>query len=123
MPKTSERIPLPTKAEFASALKRMQKPGRSQLRFLQEHVRAPGRALTATCLAQVAGYRNHGGINLQYGLLAKRIREEIGRTIGPGEDYLSLLVDFVRPRSVTNTEWVMVMHPQFADALKEAGWV
>jgi hypothetical protein len=36
---------------------------------------------------------------------------------------LSLLVDFVRPNAVTNREWVMVMHPQFAEALKRAGWI
>jgi hypothetical protein len=51
--------------------------------------------------------------------LARRIREILGR----GDVDLSLLVDFVRPKEVTNRERVMVMHPQFAEALKQAGWI
>jgi len=94
-------------------------PRGRQLDFLREHVQAPGRALTARRLAQTVGYQNHGGINLQYGLLAHRIGDALGRR----DVHLSLLVDFVRPKSVTNTEWVLVMHPQFADALRQAGWV
>jgi hypothetical protein len=94
-------------------------PGGRQLDFLREHVKAPGRARTARRLAQTAGYQNYGGINLQYGLLARRI----GAALGRRDANLSLLVDFVPPTSVTNTEWVMVMHPQFAEALKQAGWI
>jgi hypothetical protein len=36
---------------------------------------------------------------------------------------LSLLVDFIQPRGVTNREWVLVMKPKFAAAPKRAGWV
>jgi len=55
---------LPTEAQFAKALKQGPKPRGRQLDFLREHVRAPGRALTARCLAQSVGYQNHGGKTL-----------------------------------------------------------
>jgi hypothetical protein len=110
---------LPTRSQFAHALATLPTPGGRQLDFLREHANAPGRVLTARRLADAVGYQNHGGINLQYGLLARRIGEALGRS----DVNLSLLVDFVRPKAVTNKEWVMVMHPQFAEALKQAGWI
>jgi hypothetical protein len=110
---------LPTRLQFQRALKSLPMPRGRQLAFLPEHVKAPGRALTARCLAKAARYHDYRGINLQYGLLARRIGDILGRK----DATLSLLVAFVRPKSVTNTEWVMVMHPQFAEALKRAGWV
>ena len=57
--------------------------------------------------------------NLQYGLLAQRIGEALGRS----DANLNLLVEFVEPKSVTNTEYVLVMRSEFADALKQAGWI
>ncbi len=62
---------------------------------------------------------NYGGVNLRYGILASRVGEVLRRK----DVHLGLLVDFVAPRSVTNREWVLVMHPEFAAALKKAGWV
>lgn len=112
-------MPLPTRAQFAQALSQVRKPRGRQLDFLRDYVKAPGRALTARRLAQSVGYKSHDGINLQYGLLARRIGDALGRN----DEGIGLLVDLVRPKSVTNAEWIMVMHPQFADALKLAGWV
>ena len=110
---------LPTQTQFADALARLPMPGGRELDFLRIRAEAPGRALTARRLAEAVGYESYGGINLQYGLLARRI----GETLGRRDVDLSLLVDFVRPKAVTNREWVMVMHPQFAEALKRAGWI
>jgi hypothetical protein len=110
---------LPTRAQFVQALNKVQRPQGRQLDFLRKHVLAPGRALTARRLAQSVGYKSHDGINLQYGLLARRIGDALERD-GEG---IALLVDLVRPKSVTNAEWIMVMHAEFAEALKEAGWV
>ncbi len=110
---------LPTQPQFVKALGKVFKPRGRQLDFLREHVQAPGRALTARRLAEAVGYQNHGGINLQYGLLAKRIGDALGRK----DVDIALLVALVRPPAVTNKEWVLVMHPQFAEALKQAGWI
>ena len=110
---------VPTRSQFVKALKRLPVPQGRQIDFLRAHSKASGRALTARRLAQAVRYKDYRGVNLHYGLLARRIGEELGVR----DARLSLLVDFVEPKTVTNTEWVMVMHPQFAAALKEVGWV
>jgi hypothetical protein len=109
---------LPTQAEFMKALNQVVWR-RGQREILSRHMKAPGRALTASRLAQLVGYQNHGGINLQYGLLAK----QIGSALNRKDAKLSLLVEFLRPKLVTNTEWVLVMRPAFAEALTRARWV
>jgi hypothetical protein len=106
-------------AQFGVALKIVKRPGRSQMQFLRAHFKAPGRAATATQLAEKAGYVDHRGINLWYGRLAT----EIGQLVGRPDAKLSLLVEFVRPESLTNREWILVMRPEFAEALKRAQWV
>jgi hypothetical protein len=106
-------------SRFASALNTLAKPSGRRLRFLRAHYRAPGRALTATRLAEKVGYKDYRGINLWYGRLAAKI----GPLVGESGARLSLLVDFVKPRAVTNKEWVLVMRPEFAEGLKRAGWV
>jgi len=110
---------LPTRAQFVRALNIIDRPQGRQPTFLRAHAAASGRALTARRLAQAVRYKSHDGINLQYGLLARRIGDVLGRK-GEG---IRLLVDLVQPKSVTNSEWIMVMHPQFAEALKQAGWI
>jgi hypothetical protein len=106
-------------SRFASALTAIPRPGARELRFLQAHYNAPGRASTATVLADKVGYRGFGGINLVYGKLAKQIGEFIGRR----KAHLSLLVEFVRPPTVTNKHWILVMRPEFAEGLRQARWL
>ncbi len=108
-------------ARFASVLEEIGQPGDNQLRFLRAHYNAPGHAATATVLAQEAGYKNHGGINLCYGKLAERIRARLDLKRRPTQ--LSIPVNFVRPPTVTNRHWVLVMRPEFANALKRTKWV
>ena len=86
--------------QFASALKTLDRPGGKQLAFLRAHYRARGRALTANLLAEKAGYKHHGGINVRYGLFAK----QIGMSMGVNDASLSLLVDFAPPKTITNKE-------------------
>jgi hypothetical protein len=112
-------MPRTTIGEFRSVLAKIQKPGGRQLVFLRAHQRAPGHVLTARRLAEAAGYKTYDGINLQYGLLAKRI----GKSLGFRNGRLDLLVEFVPPRSVSNREWVLAMRKEFAAALKAAKWV
>jgi hypothetical protein len=112
-------MPRTTIRQFRLALAKIRKPRGRQLLFLRAHYRAPGHVLTARKLAEAAAYKTHDGINLQYGLLAKRI----GRALGLGESRLDLLVEFVPPRSVSNREWVLAMRKEFAAALKSVDWV
>ena len=112
-------MPHPTTKQFVTALRTIKKPGGRQPLFLQAHYKATGRALTATKLADAAGYENFRGINLWYGRLA----EKVGAALGHKNAGLALIVDLAPPRSVTNKEWVLIMRPAFADALKQVGWV
>jgi hypothetical protein len=109
----------PTAAQFASALKGMNLPGGSQLKFLQAHFDSPVRSATATKLAKAARYKDFRGVNVCYGRLAKRIGNQLKR---PGES-LTLLVEFIKPNAVTNKDYVLVMRPEFAEGLAAAGWV
>ena len=105
--------------EFAKALATLQMPRGGLKRFLQAHYAASGRAMTATNLAQAANYKDHRGFNLHYGLLATRI----GNALGSTESNLGLLVEFLHPYAATNREYVLIMRPEFAEALRQAGWV
>src|SRR5690349_14858346 len=108
-----------SKAQFKHALEVLGRPGGRQLRFLQEHYSSPGRASTATLLAVAAGYKNFNALNLQYGLLARRV----GEILGHPDERLGFLLEFNEPASLTNEHWILSMRPAFADALRELGWV
>lgn len=111
-----------TQAEFSRALGAMKRPGGRVVEFLRAHVNSPGHTLSATQLAEAAGYRSFDGVNLQYGLLAERIRVAAGCRVDPKRVSLELLVDLVRP-SGANKHWLLVMRPAFAAALKSSGWL
>ncbi|GJG87327.1 hypothetical protein tb265_25080 [Gemmatimonadetes bacterium T265] len=97
----------------------MRKPGGRQPDFLQAHVDAPGGALTMTRLAEAANYKAYRGANLRYGILADRI----GRAMGLETPGIDLLVELIRPERVSNREWILVLKPAFAAAMRRVGWV
>ena len=70
-------------------------------------------------MAESAGYKDYRGFNLQYGLLARRI----GEVMQIQDARISLLVEFTAPKSLKNQEWLIFMRPEFAAALKCAGWI
>lgn len=104
--------------QLVQALRELREPTVAQKRFLAAHHSAPGRTSTATKLARAAGYKNFSALNLQYGVLARRIGERLGQ-----EANLSFLVEFTRPNGVTNDHWLLHMRPEVATALERAGWV
>jgi len=92
-------------------------PHGRRLGFLREHAQAPLRELTARQLGESVGYEDYRGTNLQYGLLASRI----GQELGVKGARLGLLVEFFPPEP--GEEWRLKMRSEFAAALKQAGWV
>lgn len=114
------RTPTITSREFKAALSEI-RPTQGQLNFLQEHYRSTGRVSTMTKLAEAAGYKNYGGVNLHYGGLAHEIAVKLGRR--PPATKVTLLVDFVPRKQISNKDWVVHMKPAFASALRSAGWV
>jgi hypothetical protein len=105
--------------QFVCALTQIRRPADSIMKFLGVHYESPGRAMTATGLAQAAAYESYHGVNLHYGILARNI----GEALSMSEASLSLLTEFVKPNTVTNDEWILVMRPEFAEALKVVCWV
>jgi hypothetical protein len=108
-----------SRIEFAEALKELRRPDSNVLQFLKAHNEAPGRVSTATVLAASAGYQEYRGVNLQYGILAKRI----GTTLGEPEANIELLIEIVKQGTVTNAEALLVMRCEFAQALADVGWI
>lgn len=117
-----------TTKEFLAQLLNMRKPGGRILTFLKAHCDSTGDASTMTTLAKEVGYRNYRAMNLHYGGLAKRIARALGRPTPPGHVALGLLVEFVPPKrrstnNLSNTEYIVIMRREFADALVSAGWI
>jgi hypothetical protein len=115
------RRPTSTIREFRHALQTIDRPGGHQLRFLQRHYSATGRALNMRRLAEAAGYSNYGGVNLQYGKLATRLAQALGRETP--DTAVGFLAEFIAPREASNREYVLVMRDAFARALKAEGWL
>jgi hypothetical protein len=89
------------------------------LELLRAHYAAPGRAATATALAELLGFKGSNGINVSYGTLAM----QIGVLIGDERPNISLLFEVTRSTTGRSGEWTLVMRPEFADGLKRARWI
>ncbi len=113
------RNKLVSKAQFMGALTAIGLLGGRRRALLQAHFSSPGRTSTFTNLAEAVGYENYRAVNLQYGLLARRIGDALGRENAD----VSLLLEFNEPASLTNEQWIASMRPEFAEALKELRWV
>jgi hypothetical protein len=118
-----------TTAQFLTVLADMKKPSPSIRKLLKAHLNAKGRVSTMSQLADAAGFTSFSPANLHYGGLARRIARHLAitepnlRLPEKSDAYLSLLVDFIRPEAVTNVHWLLVMKPEFADALKASRWL
>lgn len=108
--------------------------------MLRAHFSAPDHLLSATKLAEAAGYSGYGGANLHYGLLGQRVAQEIG-FIPPRRDDgseiwtcaiardpaldtefpdTSMLEALSRSFDTQHFEWQM--RPQVVQALRSLGW-
>jgi len=118
-----------TTAQFLSAMSDMKKPSASMRRLLKAHYNSRARVSTMSLLAEAARFTSFSPANLHYGALARRIAKHLAITEPtlklPTESdaYLSLLGDFIPPGKVTNTQWLLVMKPEFAEALLQSGWL
>lgn len=112
----------------------------SYVAMLRAHLAAPDQLISATKLAEAAGYAGYEGANLHYGKLGQRIADEIGsvpprRDDGseiwtcaiardPGLDTefsdTSMLDALSRNFKTLPFEWQM--RPQVVHALKALGW-
>ena len=51
------------------------------------------------------------------------LAESIAKQLGVKSMGLDIILASAQPKSLTNKEWVLIMRPEFADALVQAGWV
>mgnify|MGYP001159368901 CR=1 FL=1 len=124
--KRSETI---SAAQFLEAMSHLRRPGESVRKLLRAHLNSKGRVSTMTLLAEAAGYASFSPANLHYGGLGRRIGKHLAisepsvRVPTASDAYLSLIVDFIRPEAVTNAHWLLVMKPEFAEALQASRWI
>jgi hypothetical protein len=125
----SKRPQTITAAQFLEAMSHLKRPSDSVRKLLRAHLNSKGRVSTMTLLADAAGYTSFSPANLHYGGLARRIGKHLAisepSVIVPtaSDAYLSLVGDFIPPEEVTNAHWLLVMKPEFAEALQASHWL
>jgi len=116
-------------AQFLEAMSHLTRPSDSVRKMLRAHLNSKGRVSTMTLLAEAAGYASFSPANLHYGGLARRIGRHLAiseptvRVPTAADAYLSLIGDFIPPEAVTNAHWLLVMKPEFAEALLASHWL
>lgn len=123
---------VPSGEKYRKALRSMEVDGlfdENQYRtMLKAQYTAPGHVITATRLAEAAGYANYNAANLQYGTLGRKLALYLGylppkyktgermwwQTLSSGNEASSQTID---------GHFEFVMRPEMAAALKELRWV
>jgi hypothetical protein len=112
--------PLPSVEDYKIAFEALHlSPG--QWDMLRAHFLAPNHTITATELADAAGYKSWQGANLQYGLLGKKLRHILAYFDTYGQESY-ILAHFYAPGTRGNTDWLFVMHANVAEALRALDW-
>ena len=125
----SKRAQVISAAQFLEAMSHLKRPSLPIRKMLRAHLNSKGRVSTMTLLAEAAGYTSFSPANLHYGGLARRIGKHLAisepsvRVPTAADAYLSQLGDFVPPETVTNAHWLLVMKPEFAEALQASDWI
>jgi len=111
-----------TTAEYMEALRVIEKEiSVRQRELLIVHWSCPNHAAIAPDLAKMLREKNHGTINIYYGRLGKLLREALNRRRSEGEAIESGIIVSFELRH--DGHWILIMHPQFVEALVRLGWV
>jgi hypothetical protein len=90
-------IHLPSVADYVAAFEAIEaRITPKQRELLLVHHRAQARVTSATRLAEAVGFENYNAVNLQYGLLARQIADQLGIELNESV-VAGVLVDFVDP--------------------------
>ena len=93
--------------------------------MLEAHYQAPSHTITLGELAEAAGYNGEEGAKLQYGLLAKRVCEEMSfeppEKNSDGSPIWSYALADI-PDAPTSTHWQWTLRPEVVQALDELAW-
>jgi hypothetical protein len=115
---------IPTSEQYLEALKSIDMTP-NQKKMLKEHYDALNRTITYTELADAAEYENHGGANLQYGDLAKKIGDAIGFEYAetenrPGKKFHGSAIGMANSYP-TGENFELLMHHELAKAIAASG--
>ena len=115
---------LPSLDAYVAAFQALEDKGKitdKQHQMLKVHHAAPGRAVSATTLAEAVGYAGYSSANMQYGKLAHALSRELGVNLPSVQ--VGLLAQFVYPAQAKNDQFLWLLRERVALALEELGWV
>lgn len=115
----------PSGQEVCQALLRIEsKLPKSYKLMLRAHLRSPEHRITATQLAEAAGYASYGGANLHYGLLGSMLYAEIPTELPTnpktGRPVMTFALATGERKSPGEDHWVWKLRPHVADGLRLA---
>lgn len=121
-PNPSKLTAVPSVAKYKAAFLQIQANlTQGHEAMLRAQYTAPDHALTARELANAAGYKNFNGANLQYGKIGNMLREALNYWSDDGQASY-VLSYFLAPDRANEEEWLIVMHKEVAQALRELKW-
>jgi hypothetical protein len=99
----------------------------THLDMLRAQCRAPDSTITATQLAESAGYKNYNAANLQYGTLAFNVASHLGfapeqRQDGTPKWWTTLSYAADTSDDAESAHFRFVMRPELVAALSEMRW-
>lgn len=116
----------PTTEEATRALNRvLPKLSDGQRAMLRAHLKAPGQRITATQLAEAAGYATYSAANLQYGLLGVMLFGEMPEDLPRRKDGTPIMTCVIASgddhREGAEAQWIWKMRPHLVQALNLLG--
>ena len=130
MSTTYSADPIATVEQFKKALLSVRDSSLPQahLSMLQAQCQTHDHSITATKLAEAAGYENFNAANLQYGTLASKVAKHIGftpelRKDGSPHWWTTLSYANIGITDPDSGHFLFIMRPELVQALKEMKWV
>lgn len=96
----------------------------SYLAMLKAHYLAPDQLITATQLAEAAGYSSYGAANLHYGTLGKQLNEELPIRLPKRKNGSYIFTYALATAGDTDGDegqWIWKMRPEVSAAIKSLG--
>lgn len=129
METNSSPAPVATVEQYKKALLAVRDSGlpASHLVMLKAQCRAPNSTITATQLAEAAGFKNYNAANLQYGTLASNVAAALGynpekRPDGTPMCWTTLSYSVADTTEQDTGHFQFIMRPEFIEALRSMRW-
>jgi hypothetical protein len=123
--KANSRTSPPEVREYVRAFQNiLEKLPDGYLAMLKAHYKSPSRTMTATQLAKAGGYPNWRTANLHYGLLGKRLYEELPIQLPKYPDGKFIYTFSLATEGDLNqdeAQWQWKMRPEVAEAVNQLG--